>query len=453
MSFPCCEPASRRPMTIFQRLGMEDINKNGVIERTACFGYCPKDEGYKAGVDIDSNGIITESEAKYYLLTFMSLREEQERYDMGKGDLSFAIDPIGIDSDLRTWELKPIGICDQLKQEYSLTSHDKTVLLESFRKKLDVLQQKTSFGDQHVPFGIVSLEMAKAGLFEDAIVTAKRIVDLSMRSYALQLIAEEMIKSGFDRNKILDVLKKALEIIPTELLDDSILQMTADSAKERATMRISIAMARIGFFREALDVARSIENLYTQTQTIIHIAREMAKYCYSKEEVLEIFVESLQIADRAKQSHGISGYKKLLGHISVAMAKAGYFKEAVTLAQSMSGPKFSNFDRLAQTEATQKIAIEMGRAGLYYEALNLIRSVEPYFRVLPLSLIAVEMAKSKLFSKEEIYDIFLEALYYVKEDKTVAPMPGDVISGMRKACLSQREIDWLLKRAGVEAPL
>lgn len=60
-------PVSTRMQQVYQALGFDDKNHDGVIKKKGCWGLCDAGEGYKPEADIDSDGILVGTEIRYYL--------------------------------------------------------------------------------------------------------------------------------------------------------------------------------------------------------------------------------------------------------------------------------------------------------------------------------------------------------------------------------------------------
>jgi lipopolysaccharide biosynthesis regulator YciM len=154
--------------------------------------------------------------------------------------------------------------------------------------------------------GKIAGEMAKAGMFDQALKVAERIGDARWRAEALGEIAEGMAKAG---------------------MKDWVKEVFGEYAWERARVLITIAgeMAKAGMFDRALKVAERIGDARWRAEALIAIAGEMAKAGEVERAVgivereIAVRTEGLPfilsaLAERAKQGDGRSkeGFLKLL---------------------------------------------------------------------------------------------------------------------------------------------
>jgi tetratricopeptide (TPR) repeat protein len=189
---------------------------------------------------------------------------------------------------------------------------------------------------------VVAVEMAKAGMFEQALKVAEEIERAEERASALSAIAEEMAMVGM-----------------------------GEQAKE--------------IFDQALKVAEEIENAFRKAEVLGAIAKAMTKAGMA-EWAKEIFEQALKI---------VAEEERVLVAIAVEMARAGMFEQTLKVAERIKWAR-------GRAEALGAIAKELSRAGMveqakevFDQALKVVEEIEnAWQRAKALEAIAKEMVKA-----------------------------------------------------------
>jgi SOS response regulatory protein OraA/RecX len=249
----------------------------------------------------------------------------------------------------------------------------------AFKEALDAAQKAV---DPSCAVSRVVVEMAQAGLLKDALVVAWTIKDLSYRSDAISVIAEEMAKAGQYKDAIdvackvdnaedrsnafsriaLEMAKVGMDRVAVMAVFiraiDASWTICSPSHRSYAQRSIVVDMAQAGLFKDALNVARKMDDAFNRAAAFSRIALEMAKNRIGKALVMAVFREALgtvgEIGDRSRRSSGFVNVAEAMAQAGVDMGTVdSVLRQAQNVLRKMgdSGFKSHLLDRIAKDKA------------------------------------------------------------------------------------------------------
>jgi hypothetical protein len=384
MAGPQVSNVNSNTQALYKRIGFDDKNKNGVIEKPSIWNRWIK-ENYLEDADIDKDGKMVAAEAKYYLRKMNTASQET-------------------------------------RKEFALTTTDRIALSILFMKKLDGINAyKKEFykpGDLMNKYYRASaikdmaVDIAEAELFTEAFNTVRGIEIVEEKIKAIKEIISEAESEAeddvLDKNTLIEVFNGALNAARGL---DPLRGIEFPSDGGKLLYDIVKEMADTGLSKEALAAAAAIEDEFYSSNAIKDISLKMAR----DKRFHEAFAAARTIADPEKKESAING-------ILFEMDKAeldkntltALFKEAFEASATVEG----RFNRsFAISDVLYKIEAAMldknSLKGLYEEALKTARAIkDANMRDKTIESISFEMAKAKLFKEALAAEKTIEDPYY-----------------------------------------
>lgn len=447
MAIPGDTGVSKVPgMTVFQALGFDDKNKNGIIENKFLKW---KQEGYKEEADLNRDGKIVEAEAKFYLWYYSGDKPEiKNKYPITKGDQNILL---GIfQKQLKTARLIKEGSLIKERSSWYRSSRlfalaQQMATAGLFNEALTVGQE---INDPEVGrddlYGFIAEKMASAGLYKEALKVGQAINDPEDRFDHLCSMAKMMTSSGLD-NEARRVAKKALQV-EREIFNETkkVLILPEDEVEE--LKYLASRMMELGYikesqalYREALETAAKIRYAEKRLNAIYDIIEIAQKNSYKQ--VLSV---AHKVLNAACEINGILDFPVYfmanIEKIALKILKAGYHKEALKLYKNLLKIYRAIEDPSERSEALSQLADIMAGTGLlrpigarydtiivvpqeiYTEALKVAKEIEvPRLKWDVLGQIAENMARIGLY--KEALPIALEI-----EDSKQRTIPLKVIA-------------------------
>lgn len=277
--------------------------------------------------------------------------------------------------------------------ELACIYRDDEILREALKiaEKMDLLHYSETLSK-------ISVVMAKAKRFDEAIDFANNIVEERFRLEALETITFHLC-DACEFDKALEIAKKlryrsqralsnlAIKLAIVNEFDKSI--AIAKNIREKSWK--AETLAKIGFFdlenrdklfKESLNVANSIEDIAIKSRTLLKIAFEMAKAKLDFERTLkegldyekndmDLLTTSLKFAEIGKLDKALEIIDKIKSKSFKAEALAkianitnkDLFKDALSVAEEIK-------DLQILLETLSKIAVEMAKSAKNYRALD-----------------------------------------------------------------------------------
>lgn len=336
--------------SLYKLLGMND-KYHGVVEKDSL------NENYNEWHDINKDGKIIEAEAKVSLLYLP-------------------------------------GISPKVKKRFALTEAERKVLAVYFQEAFEKTKAiEDRFAREMAVFNL-TIRMAKAGLFDEALETA-RTMEISLnKADVFRLIALEMDAAGSDKNDISNAFHEAMETARLLDCDPQALELTeiASEIDESETDKV---------FQEALEAARGIENPGFQADAISLIALKMAQAGKDKSEISRLFQEALGVAETIESSDlKASAICDIAFKMSQAKQNKGEIRsvlnEALKIARTVND-KYAKAKDISDIALRMAISVLDGKKAfeIFYEALKTTKAiVNPVDKARAIKYIVLEMVEA-----------------------------------------------------------
>ena len=205
----------------------------------------------------------------------------------------------------------------------------------------------------------------------------ERIMTIGLRAKAMIAIIEAMAKLGLFE-KALEVAEKVKEV----------------GLRESALRVIAKAMTEAGVFEQALKVAEKIEETRSWSWALWGIAVAMAE--------VELFDQALKVIERIE----IAGLKaSAMCSVISEMAKVGLFDRALKLAEEMEWGEWTSM----QASALGEIAKALAKVGMFDKALQVAGKIERSDERVR-ALVAIAEAMAKIGMKEKAKEVLEQAM-------------------------------------------
>jgi tetratricopeptide (TPR) repeat protein len=310
-----------------------------------------------------------------------------------------------------------------------------------------------------ITWAMADSKIEKGTLWQQALQIAEGLSELE-RAEELQVIAEGMAKAGVQDETL---WQQALQI--AEGIED-IREGTVITEVLRAKAAIIEAMAKVGFFEQALKVTEKIKEIGLRKSALQVITSAMSEAGF--------FEQALRVAEKIEEA---GSWSWALWGIAVAMAQMSLFDQALkvieeieiarlrasalnTIAKAIA--KVGKFDKALQVagkiersneqmEALIAIVKGMVKAEMFDQALEMVERIKiegELWRARALVAIAEEIVRVGM--EERRKEIFYQALQVaegIKEAEYRAEVLGEIAEGMAKTGMAIEQVKEVFEKA------
>jgi hypothetical protein len=282
---------------LFRLCGFNDKNKGGTIKKVSFFDSSAGEEGYVPQADIDSNGNITEAEAKYYIRGLKNVSPAvKKEYELTSQDIS----DLDNDIDYALW-MKKMAMAENYTDSMELARMILAISRIGFTEK-----RKTELIEY-------SIKAAGGGFLE-----------YPPRSLPLVAAGCELHKAGYPREKYLPMLKEGI----SRCLKYKYAGEESRFAEMGKILRLADLDA--GDMREMIDqglqTARGEEKIVHKASALIRLAT-IAVYAGAGISITAPLIDEATAAVAKISDDGTRSVKYC--ELGVLMKKAGYGKESI----------------------------------------------------------------------------------------------------------------------------
>ena len=246
-----------QPQALYKTLGFNDKNDDGVIEKKS-IGTLWRDEGYKPEADINGDGKIVETEAKYFL-------QNQSN-------------------------IKP-----NITRAFSLTNEDCIIIVDLFKEKLSSIRSMKEIDSRG------KIDRGKAFIKVNAIIGLSELVAPVLGEETIKQIFKEFHKTALSficpqaQGRALEALVNAaceLGLIDNAIYIANTIKNSGIQPQEKgsALSHISKSLAEAGSYKKALMIARDIkDDTFNKDRALRDIAGIMVERRFSADDITSLF--------------------------------------------------------------------------------------------------------------------------------------------------------------------
>lgn len=291
------ERASAYRSRLFRLCGFKDKNEDGIIKKVSFFDASAEEEGYVPQADIDSNGRITEAEAKYYIRGLKNVSPAvKKEYELTSED----IDDLDNDIDYALY-MKKMVMAENYADSMELARMIAAVSRIGFTEK-----RKTELIEY-------SIKAAGGGFF-----------DYPPRSLPLVAAACELHKAGYPREKYIPLLKEGISrCLKYQYAGEE--SRFAEMGKILRSADLDAGDMR-AVFDQGLQTARGAENIVHRANALIRLAT-ITVYAGAGISMTAPLIDDATAAVAKISDDGTRCMKYC--ELGVLMKKAGYGKESI----------------------------------------------------------------------------------------------------------------------------
>jgi tetratricopeptide (TPR) repeat protein len=247
-----------------------------------------------------------------------------------------------------------------------------------------------------------SIELAKQGKLEEAIICAESIVEMNSRSLALMRISSEFTFQNNNENAAM-VMQKSIECAHSIILEHEKLQILLEISDELFNQGKELYASRI--WKEALECLWKIKdnNVMDHKSTAL---KNISTKLVQKGKLNETTIVFLNAIKMAKSNMDYLEQKYTLQDISMELAKQSKFYEAFKCA-------FFIHNEDDKFTSIKDITIELGKQGEIEKAVESALSINKIsYKNNALSGISIELAKQgKIKEAIECVQIIIDETY------------------------------------------